>query len=488
MFAFMNIKLALAEEIGVSKFQNTLQSSPWFMEHGELVGRTNKLWVPKKFNGQEAIDIKIGSQADDLVGLPVYFCFCLDGDTRIKTIEGTKTLKDLQGRATRILSIDNSGNEVISAPCTVKPTAVSDIEYEIELEDGTTIKCTPNHQFLLNNGTYKRADELTEQDELFSNEMYGYIYKTTNLVNGKQYIGKHKSKTFEFDKYKGSGIRLREAFDKYGKENFKTELLIGDGIVSTICQSEIELNNAEAYYIKKYGCIESSLYYNLAEGGQGGDIYNALSKEKQTIINKKRSASLKETFSKVDEDYYSRRAEKKRKTLSKLSDEEKSRHKKINSEAQKKANIEMSPEAKKLRSLSHKQSIMNRTDEQEKQRKLKEKITKESKSLQEKQEISKKLSVAAKGKKVYTNGFDVLRAYPGMEPEGFYLGGGNKNKFKYCYYYQNQKYNDKNLLLIELQKIYPNLILNNIDSIICETAQAKRCFPLLIGLLVKESR
>ena len=76
VFAFMNIKLALAEEIGVSKFQNTIQSSPWFMEHGELVGRTNKLWVPKKFNGQEAIDIKIGSKADDLVGLPVYFCFC----------------------------------------------------------------------------------------------------------------------------------------------------------------------------------------------------------------------------------------------------------------------------------------------------------------------------------------------------------------------------------------------------------------------------
>ena len=76
VFAFMNIKLALAEEIGVSKFQNTIQSSPWFMEHGELVGRTNKLWVPKKFNGQEAVDIKIGSKADDLVGLPVYFCFC----------------------------------------------------------------------------------------------------------------------------------------------------------------------------------------------------------------------------------------------------------------------------------------------------------------------------------------------------------------------------------------------------------------------------
>lgn len=75
VFAFMNIKLALAEEIGISKFQNTLQSSPWFLAHGELEGRSKKVWVPKKYNGQEVIDIKIGSQADDLIGLPIYFAF-----------------------------------------------------------------------------------------------------------------------------------------------------------------------------------------------------------------------------------------------------------------------------------------------------------------------------------------------------------------------------------------------------------------------------
>lgn len=75
VFAFMNIKLALAEEIGVSKFQNTIQSSPWFMSHGELEGRNTKIWVPKKYNNQVAIDIKIGSQADDLMGLPIHTCF-----------------------------------------------------------------------------------------------------------------------------------------------------------------------------------------------------------------------------------------------------------------------------------------------------------------------------------------------------------------------------------------------------------------------------
>lgn len=69
-FAFMNIKISLAEEIGNSKFQNTVKMSPWFMSHGTLVGRTNKLWTPP-----DCIQIIIGSQSSDVIGLPIYFCF-----------------------------------------------------------------------------------------------------------------------------------------------------------------------------------------------------------------------------------------------------------------------------------------------------------------------------------------------------------------------------------------------------------------------------
>ena len=41
--------------------------------------------------------------------------------------------------------------------------------------------------------------------------MYGYIYITTNLLNGKKYIGKHKSSEFEFDKYYGSDKYIKAA-------------------------------------------------------------------------------------------------------------------------------------------------------------------------------------------------------------------------------------------------------------------------------------
>ena len=72
VYALMNIKLALAEEIAIDKFQNTVKQSPWFMQRGYLTGRTTKIWQP---NDDYMIDIKIGSQSDDLIGLPVRFCF-----------------------------------------------------------------------------------------------------------------------------------------------------------------------------------------------------------------------------------------------------------------------------------------------------------------------------------------------------------------------------------------------------------------------------
>ena len=70
-FAFMNIKLALAEDIGDSKFQNTISMSPYFKYHFTEVGRgNNKKLIPPDF-----IEIRIGSQASDVIGLPIYFAF-----------------------------------------------------------------------------------------------------------------------------------------------------------------------------------------------------------------------------------------------------------------------------------------------------------------------------------------------------------------------------------------------------------------------------
>lgn len=55
--------------------------------------------------------------------------------------------------------------------------------------------------------------------------MYGYIYKTTNTINGKIYIGQKKSSEFLGVQYLGSGKILKSAINKYGVEAFIVEVI-----------------------------------------------------------------------------------------------------------------------------------------------------------------------------------------------------------------------------------------------------------------------
>ncbi|MBQ9160904.1 MAG: GIY-YIG nuclease family protein [Methanobrevibacter sp.] len=72
--------------------------------------------------------------------------------------------------------------------------------------------------------------------------MFGYVYRTTNLINNKTYIGKHRRS--EFDKnYYGSGKHLKSAIKKYGIQNFKIEII-------QWCDSNEELALAEIKHIK----------------------------------------------------------------------------------------------------------------------------------------------------------------------------------------------------------------------------------------------
>lgn len=87
-----------------------------------------------------------------------------------------------------------------------------------------------------------------------------YIYKITNKVNGKIYIGQHKQiSASDVDNYMGSGILIKDAILKYGEENFTKEIL-------EEC-NEQNLNEREIFYIKEYNCMVPN-GYNLIPGGQ----------------------------------------------------------------------------------------------------------------------------------------------------------------------------------------------------------------------------
>lgn len=90
---------------------------------------------------------------------------------------------------------------------------------------------------------------------------YNYIYKITNTINGKIYIGKHSTDDLN-DNYMGSGVLLSKAKKKYGIENFSKEYI-------AFCDNEDTLNWMERFYIRKFNARQSNIGYNLTDGGEG---------------------------------------------------------------------------------------------------------------------------------------------------------------------------------------------------------------------------
>lgn len=101
---------------------------------------------------------------------------------------------------------------------------------------------------------------------------YNYIYKITNLVNGKIYIGKHSTNKLG-DSYMGSGRLLGKAKSKYGKDSFKKEII-------AFTDNEDSLNFLERFYIKKYKSRDLTKGYNLTDGGESGWCHSEETKQK----------------------------------------------------------------------------------------------------------------------------------------------------------------------------------------------------------------
>ena len=108
--------------------------------------------------------------------------------------------------------------------------------------------------------------------------MKHFIYLTTNLITGEKYIGKHYGELD--DNYLGSGIVLQRAIKKYGEENFKRNILY-------ISKDAKENNEKEKEFIKLYNAVNDRTFYNIASGGDGGDIFHKLPLEQQEQLRAK---------------------------------------------------------------------------------------------------------------------------------------------------------------------------------------------------------
>lgn len=89
--------------------------------------------------------------------------------------------------------------------------------------------------------------------------MYHFVYRTTNTINGKIYIGKHSTEDLD-DGYIGSGTVFKRAVSKYGKENFSFEML-------HMCSTEDEAYEIESKLVtEEFVALKTN--YNRMVGGR----------------------------------------------------------------------------------------------------------------------------------------------------------------------------------------------------------------------------
>ena len=117
--------------------------------------------------------------------------------------------------------------------------------------------------------------------------MIGIIYKITNLINGKIYIGQTvQSLKKRFEQHCGNKKSvIGQTIKKYGKKNFYIETV-------EECETLDELNEREIFLIAHYDCIAPK-GYNLTEGGEGAS-HSEITRQKISMVNRKRFENLAE--------------------------------------------------------------------------------------------------------------------------------------------------------------------------------------------------
>ena len=112
------------------------------------------------------------------------------------------------------------------------------------------------------------------------------IYKITNEINNKIYIGKDSKNR---PTYFGSGVAIRKAIIKYGKEHFKREIL-------DTAETFEELNKKEIFWIEKFQSCNGKIGYNRSYGGDGfsGILPETSEKIRMKNTGKKRTEETKQ--------------------------------------------------------------------------------------------------------------------------------------------------------------------------------------------------
>jgi len=143
-----------------------------------------------------------------------------------------------------------------------------------------------NENYKLYHGNMLDMLDVLEPNTIDTSKYYGFIYITINSLNNKMYIGKKKFVS-NWKTYLGSGLALKKAINKYGKNNFYR-------VIIDLAKTPEELCEKEINYIEKNNAVLSTMFYNEACGGIGGDTFSGRSEESKEKTRKKMGKKGKE--------------------------------------------------------------------------------------------------------------------------------------------------------------------------------------------------
>jgi len=117
---------------------------------------------------------------------------CFTGDTKIKLLDGTeKTFEELAKLNPEeifyVYSVDETGEIVVGEGKNSRVTRKNARLIELTIDNGETIRCTPDHRFMLRDGTYKEAKDMTSDDSL----MPGYFENFEHLLTAAKNYNHH---------------------------------------------------------------------------------------------------------------------------------------------------------------------------------------------------------------------------------------------------------------------------------------------------------
>lgn len=302
---FANLTKDLAYGVGYREFQDTLRASEWFNNHGSFSRSDRNFYYIPEGNNIEIIGVSDAAQA---LGKQVW---CISGETKILTENGLQEIEALEGQIIGVYQYSPEGDAVLGQAKIIKTKEVTEM-IELELEDGSVFRGTPEHLIMLSDGSYKALGELTEDDDIASPEIWLNVDETHQVSDrgrvkrlgyGKTYTckgGQVRTTHFVEREMDGhinlDGYRQVDIESRRGSKSSLVHRIVAEYFLPSVTDTSLVINHKDG--VKTNNCISNLEWCTTQEDihhfwtAECHSSHRKEQREKQSIVQKGKKRSF----------------------------------------------------------------------------------------------------------------------------------------------------------------------------------------------------